>query len=433
MFHSRPDSQRRRLAWALVAAWTGGVFLTIPFARKIQAFAEGAAGSQGYLVALGIVGSAFMAVLLVDAFRPPRIRTFRRLGWLVLLGGVSVWAMRTQLQTPVEAVHFFEYGILGLLCFRAWRHHVRDPLVYPSAALSVALAAWADEFLQWLTPGRYWDFRDIRLNVIAGGLFLLFVAQVVRPPQIQGPVARRSVRRLCRLAWLMLFLLGVSVSCTPARVDRVAVRIPVLGYLYGKESTMNEFGHRHVDPEIGTFFSRMTLEELKRADRGRGAEAGGILARERALARTSEFQKKYPVSADPFLHEVWSHWIRRNHFYATCWKYRESDPERFVDHLTVAARENQILEKYFSNALDAAGGRWNSERKAQCAAHADAAAPYASAVGKHLATAATESELWLFLLALAGFVGWGYVRYGRENTARGPESQGNGSKTTSPP
>lgn len=392
----------------------GVVFLTIPFARKIQALVEGAVGLRGYSVALGIVGAAFMAVLLVDVFRPPRVQAFRRLGWLVALGAVSVWAMRTQLQTPVEAVHFFEYGILGLFLFRAWRHHVRDFLVYPIAALSVALAAWADEFLQWLTPGRYWDFRDIRLNVIAGGLFLLFIAQVVRPAQIQGPAARRSVRRLCRLAWLMIFLLGVSVSATPARIDRIAARIPFLGYLYGKESVMNEFGHRHVDPGIGIIYSRMTLEELRETDRGRGAGAGEILARERALARTVEFQKKYPVSADPFLHELWSHWTRRNHFYAVCWKYRESDPGRFVDHLAIALRENQILEAYFPNALDAAGGRWDAERKAQCAAPADLAAPYASAVGRHLVTAATERELWLVLLALAGCIGWGYVRFGRE-------------------
>ncbi|MGD9782056.1 MAG: VanZ family protein [Kiritimatiellia bacterium] len=355
-----------------------------------------------------------MAVLLVDLFWPPRIRIFRRLGGLVALGAISVWAMRTQLQTPVEAIHFFEYGVLGVLLFRAWRHHVGDPLIYPIALLGVALVAWADEFLQWLTPGRFWDFLDIRLNVLAGALFLAFIARGMRPSQIQRPVARRSVRRLCGLAWLMLFLLGVSISTTPARVDRVAARIPVLGYLYGKESTMNEFGHRHVDPEIGTFFSRMTLEELRQADRGRGAEAGGILARERTLARTMEFQRKYPVSADPFLHELWSHWIRRNHFHATCWKYRESDPERFVDHLTVAWRENQILETYFPNALDAAGGRWKAAQAAAFAAHADGAAPYVSAVGRHMVTAATEMELWLVLLALAGVVGWGYVRFGRE-------------------
>ena len=111
----------------------------------------------------------------------------------------------SQLQTPAEAIHFAEYGILGFLFFQAWRQPVRDPLVYPISALSLTLVAWLDEFLQWLTPGRFWDYRDIRLNLLAGVIVLSLIALVIRPAEVRGPVARRSVRRLCFLAWALFW------------------------------------------------------------------------------------------------------------------------------------------------------------------------------------------------------------------------------------
>ena len=118
--------------------------------------------------------------------------------------------------------------------------------------------------------------------------------------------------------------------------------------------------------------------------------------------------------ADPFLNELFLHLFRRDHYYSVSWKFRETDPARFADHLTIAMRENQILEKYFPHALDAAGGRWGADKQEQCAEFADYAAPYVSEVSDHLVTAATEAQLWWILLGLAGLVGWGYVRYGRE-------------------
>ncbi len=414
MFRRTPDSRSSAAAWSLAGAWVGILFLAIPFARNIQEAAERLAGPHVYLALTATLGAIFVPAVLIHVFRGDRQQMARRLGGLALLGALAAWVMRTQLQTPAEAIHFFEYGILGLLLFRAWRHQVQDSLIYPISALSLVGIAWLDEWVQWMVPGRFWDFRDIRLNTLAGVLFLLFIAWVVVPSGIRCPVERSSVRRLCRLAWLAILLMGIAISTTPGRVDRIAGRIPFLRFLYNNESVVNEFGHRHADPEIGEFFSRMSLPELLRADRDRGAEAGGILARHPALANRLEFRNVFPATADPFLHELWSHWIRRNHYGAAGWKYRENDPARFTDHLTVAMRENQILEKYFPHALEASGGRWDAGERSRITAHADLDRPYASAVGDHLATAVSEGEAWLLLLGLAGLVGWGHLRWGRE-------------------
>lgn len=401
-------------AWARVAAWAAVLFSAIPFARAAQGGIERFAGPRIYLTAAVVLGLCCVFAMLASLVRGPRTQIARRAGALILVGILSAGVLLTQLQTSAEAIHFLEYGLLGFLLFRAWRHHVADPLVYPISALSLGLVAWLDEFLQWLMPGRFWDFRDIRLNAMAGALVLLSIALVFPPPEIQGPVARRSVRRLCYLAWAMLLALGSAISNTPTRVDWYAVRIPGLHFLRNNESVMNEFGFRHVDPEIGTFYSRLTRAELLRIDGARGAEVGESILRHHALIHPRDFRMTFTISADPFRYEVFRRLIQRDHYFAVSGQYRETDPARYRHHLAVALRENQLLEKYVPQALDSAGCRWDAAKQAQCAEGAEVVLPYVSEVNDHLVTGMTELEWWLVLFALAAGVGWGYARWGKE-------------------
>ena len=413
-FRGLSDFGKTAVGWTSVAVWTGAILMAIPCARAMQALVERSVGPRIYLASSFVLGLGCAFALLVGILRGPRDRIARRVGGIILLGALSTWVLLTQLQTPAESFHFVEYGILGYLLFRAWRHHVGDLLIYPIAVLNLGLIACLDEFLQWLMPGRFWDFRDIRLNAMAGAIVLLAVAYISISPGIRGPVARRSVRWLCILAWAMLLALGLALSNTPTRVDRYASRLPFLGFLRNNESVMNEFGYRHVDPEIGTFYSRLLLSELIRIDNERGAEVGEILRRSRVLIHPSDYGKTAVISADPFRYELFKHLLQRDHYAATGGQYRESDPARYRRHFTVAFRENQILEKYFPHALDAAGCRWSPVRRAQCSESADERFAYVSDVNHHLVSAATELELWSILLVLAGGCGWGYVRYGRE-------------------
>ena len=403
----------RWAAWLAVAAVALLIFSAIPWARSVQGFLDGRFRSNVYLggaVGFGTVGLAFALRRLL---RAPGARAWKRLGWLIAAAAGAAWVLRDQLQSPVEAFHFIEYAALAVLFFRAWRHHVRDPLVFPLALVGTALVAWTDEFLQWLTPGRYWDFRDIRLNALAGTVGLLFVAGAVAPGAIQLPIARSSVRRLCAMAGALLLALGFALSATPARVDFVAARVPGLAYLRNNESRLAEYGWSHVDPGIGTFRSQLDLAELRRSDRERGAEVGVTLAGG-ALPLLAEYRRTHVISADPFRFEFYRHLLQRDHYAAAAGQYRMFDPERFWHHCTVAMREDQILEKYFPRALAAAGREWDDARRAQYAGDADGAAPYFSEVQNHLIVSAPESVWQGLVLALLLFDGWCYARWGRE-------------------
>ena len=117
------------------------------------------------------------------------------------------------------------------------------------------------------------------------------------------------------------------------------------------------------------------------------------------------------------------HLLRRNHYHDVSWQHQPSDPDRFRDHLTVAVKENQILEAYYPHALDAAVGRWPEERTRRCTELAGITGPYASAVADQVILF-PEWGLWLALLGLAGGTGWLHARsgrdQGRENRTRFP-------------
>ena len=128
-------------AWGAVAAGIFLIFMAIPLARSVQGLLDRQFRLDVYLdiaIAFGAVGLAFALRRLA---RIPGLRIGPRLGWLAAAGAGAAWLLRDQLQSSVEAIHFVEYAALGVLLFRAWRHHGRDPLVYPLALASVALVA----------------------------------------------------------------------------------------------------------------------------------------------------------------------------------------------------------------------------------------------------------------------------------------------------
>lgn len=398
--------------WLLVLAWTGLILLTIPVARRFQDWLEVRGGLWAYpaLIVLGV--GAGGAVLLGRILRAPPGRRCRMAAGLAVAGGAAAWIGATQLQAPVEAVHFIEYGVLALVLFRAWRQPAPDVLAYPLSWLSAGLVAWLDEFLQWLMPGRFWDYRDLRLNLLAAGLVLAAIAWILRPAGIARAAAVDSRRWLLWLAWTLWLALGFSLACTPARVDGLAARCAPLDFLYNNESVMTEFGHRHQVPGLGTFHSRFSLAELHRRDAEGGDRAGAGLRTAGGLLEAGDFRRRFPASADPFLHEAAGHLRRRDHYYAAAWQYRETDPARMADHLAVAWGENRILELYFPRTLAAAQRQWPAERLAACRTGADPAAPFASGANGHLITGLTEAQAWLLWLAGAGGL-WAGGRKGR--------------------
>lgn len=386
-------------SWFLVGACSLLIFSAIPLARPMLRWADAHGGSNNlrWLALAVIVSAAALAAFYL--YRRLKRLTWTRLGWLAVVVGFFVYLVLEKMKAPSEALHFIEYGLLGLLALRALSHRLRDYLVYVCAVLVCLLVGTVDEILQWMTPGRFWDVRDIAHNGVAALMAQLAVAGGLRPPFIQGWASPRSVRWLCALSATLLVILGCCASNTPVAVAWYSDRLPVLAFLKQQDHPMSEYGFRYDDPDIGRFYSRFRKDDLAWLDLQRGEDAGRIIAHYWSNDTYSNFLQRYTPATDPFVHEANVHVFRRNHYRGVLWKH-ENHPEHYRRHATVAVRENQILERYFPRTLAASGQAWPTNEMPALLPHVRTDRLYKSEVSRHLMTHISERQIWMVILIL---------------------------------
>ena len=167
-------------------------------------------------------------------------------------------------------MHFVQYGVLGLLIFRALAHSIRDPTIYGTAVAIGASIGIVDEVIQWLTPERFWGLRDIWFNFVGVALTMVGIALGTRPSSIRGPITPRGIRWFCRAAAVALLLLGANLLNTPERFR--------FDFIEAQNDQMVEYGHLVGDPEIAAFVAPTPSTSCAH-DRHRPGEAAAILDR----------------------------------------------------------------------------------------------------------------------------------------------------------
>lgn len=372
---------RPEAAWALAAGWMFGILAAVPFARDVVEWSNRRL-APGFLRWFSLVVVAIAGVWAVWRVVEIRKRSSRVSVLPLLLSAAGIGYIAFEMMdTPAEAVHFVQYCALALLVFRALAFHQRDRLIYANALLICGLAGLIDEIVQWLTPARFWDLRDVFNNAAASALALGGFWGAFRPPYIREALSVRSVRCFGALLSAGALLLGLCFFNTPARVDALSIKVPALAYLRSHDHVMTEFGYRHRVPDIGRFYSRFDLETLRALDEARAEEVGAILRRY-ANETPTNFLREYPPGHDPFAQEAVGHLHRRNHYFDVLAKYR-FDPAAYAFHATVAWRENQILERYFGRSLAASGQAWTGELTSALEEHVRNF-PYTSPVARHV-------------------------------------------------
>ena len=386
-------------AWLWVALCTLAIFLVVPLARAIQKFVSARWGRPffGYAV-LAITALAFCAIVYVLVFRL-QIRSPSNYLWLTAVAALYIYFTLKLWRAPEEAVHFLEYGLLGFFLFRALSLKIRDKTIYLTAFLIGSLIGIFDEILQWMMPGRYWDFRDAGLNALATGLFQVALWKGIKPGIISEKTGPRSVRRVSLLAAANILLLGLCASNTPQRVASYTARLPFLSFLV-KEEPMYEFTRKHVDLEIGVFYSRLSADGLEKEDTQASDHWAGIL-RDWKDKDYALFLREHHPLLHPFLYEMRIHIFRRDRRVEEAEKAKDEKSKQ--EALFIAYKENMILEKYFGRTLEKSSYKWSPEKKAEISATVDPAKPYRSPVSAgpfHI----KEKTLWLGIAALLGLL-----------------------------
>jgi hypothetical protein len=386
-------------AWLWVALCILAIFLVVPLARTIQKFVTARWGralfAYGVLTATAV---AFLAIISYLVFRL-KIRSPSNYAWLAAVAGLYIYFTLQLWRAPEEAVHFLEYGLLGFFLFRALSHSIRDKSIYLTAFFIGSLTGIFDEILQWAMPGRYFDFRDAGLNALATGLFQIALWKGIKPKIISQRMTPRSVRRISLLVAANILLLGLCASNTPHRVSAYSSRIPGLSFLV-KEEPMYEFTQKHIDPDIGVFYSRLSVEGLEKEDSQSSDHWANIL-REWKERDYALFLREHHPLLHPFLYEMRIHIFRRDRKLAEAAKSKDGKSRR--EALFIAAKENLILEKYFGRTLEKSTYEWSAAKKAEIAASVDPTKPYRSPVSAG-PFQIKERTLWLGIVVFLGLL-----------------------------
>ena len=110
-----------------------------------------------------------------------------------------------------------------------------------------------------------------------------------------------------------------------------------------------------------------------------------------------QFMEIYNPYTLPFLYEMRIHMYRRDQ-YMTQGQKVKNDENRLKAYLTIAFKENFILEKYFGNTLKRSVYQWPQKKVRGLENRIDSDTIYESPVCSDLFTLFTERQLWFAIL-----------------------------------
>jgi hypothetical protein len=386
-----PDPARERRDWSWLAACAVIVIATIPLTRSVTSALEERFGSEIFLV-LTVTGLVALGAIALRSLRRSSLRPGAS-AWIVGTLVVLIAYSLSLQSNAIEALHLLEYAGISVLAFRALSHRTRDWTVYGSAVLLCGLLAALDEGVQWLTPKRVWDLRDIGFDTLAAAIAQLPIAFGVRPDWIEPRATRQGWRRFCRIGLILTVFLTSCMAATPPRLAALADRVPGFGSLRDHPDVMLEYGALHTLANGTRFRSRFGIEELVSVDRARAESAGQVLARWRDDDRYAEFLRVYTPIGDPFLHEMRVHLFRRDRYLETAERHREDRPKRFLHDRGIALREQEILEAGFANTMRAAGWDLSPRERMTLGGEDHPVDGYVSRVSESLITEWREAQV----------------------------------------
>ena len=219
----------------------GIILATAPFMGLLRreafdAFPVAALAVLFLLLSIPATGLLVYAIL--------RIRSHRLWRYSGLVGAAAfVWLQFTMTLgdgdvtvSLVERTHIAIYGLLSWLVYRGLRRQgTQDPSLVLLPLLFTAAAGALDEWAQFLISTRLGDYRDVQLDALAG---------------ISGVLVGLSLDPPGAFSWRL---------ARPRRLtDGLAFTLLVVGLFYAHA----HLGHLIHDPEIGSFRSWSTREEL---------------------------------------------------------------------------------------------------------------------------------------------------------------------------
>ncbi len=359
-----------RLLFAIVAS--AAVIAAGPVMGSVRAALQATFPQQYVLILASVVLGGVASAIAVSAsqIRNHRARRFGAIALAILVG--TAYSLATAVDQPainaVERVHFLEYGVIGLLFYRAWRD-AGDPSIIILPLLASIVVGTLDEWLQWFVPVRVGEARDVALNVIAVACGVLFAIAMNPPVAWTRHLSRTSRRRIAVMGASTVILFAAFFSTV--HLARIV----------------------HLD-DVGEFMSHYTAEDLTSLARDR--QARWRTDAPRVFRRFSR--------EDQYMDEGLWHVRRRNGLWA-------------ANDFTRARLENLVLERFFEPVLDTStyalphGGRWPAAQQAEADTRArPLSGPFFSDAEPYTMVAWPKLHFWLASIACAAVIaGLGFL------------------------
>lgn len=380
-----PPHKNATTAWLWVGAWILFIYTSIPLARSVQTTIRDL-GAQAIFLWITYLAFGLATILVIRAVRRKHISLspWQVLILLVILGTFSwlTWTLRAH---PEEALHFVQYGVLSLLIFRALLHHISDWSIYLLAAMLGTVFGILDEMIQWVVPNRVFDFRDIGINIFAVWLVQVALAMGIHPRSTRRSAVSPGLRLSFIALALNLFLILLCLNITPQFIDFLHAHSTAARWL---KQPMSEYGYLYLDPQIGTFKSRLPPEELARQDRERYEQVIATLNTTKQKEQYHRFIRQTPAHLDPITVESRVHLFRRD-YYA-----QQPDNPKYA---TIAWYENLIMENYFPHVMSNSDYSWSSDTRDRYKQTANLNGSYHSAVNRKLIAVVSQTTLSMVL------------------------------------
>jgi hypothetical protein len=163
------------LPWVLLFLWTILLFSGLSFAPRlweaIRSFLPGGAALLPWITLLASL--LFLTGAMLRSASAPRGRLLLLIaGWALCFGSCTALLSRY----PVEPLHAAEYVVLALLTRWSFKTVFSGNRAWAWSFFFAAGVGTVEEVLQYWTPGRVYDPRDLALNGCAVFFGLLLAA-----------------------------------------------------------------------------------------------------------------------------------------------------------------------------------------------------------------------------------------------------------------
>ncbi len=179
---------------------------------KISVWFQSKLSTSVYNNMLGIIGLviiSFFSIYLLNRTRKEDDRKFKIL-CLALTITLVVISFNTLLSINIEYIHFFQYAVLAIPVFAM-------TLKFGETVFWITLLGALDEAYQYfiLVPDfEYFDFNDVILNLIGGGIGVILILTTLSRLQLQGLCCKRPSEKWFRSKVIIIsvvLLLGLLI------------------------------------------------------------------------------------------------------------------------------------------------------------------------------------------------------------------------------